>query len=276
MGNAHTVAIRFSLFLVSLPLLFFPAITVCRAAEPIDVVVYADESYPPYSYVERGEAQGIYAEIFRKAFSQMHGYHVQIKSVPWKRGLKMLEEGDAFALFPPYFRPTERPYVKYSTPVLSESVAVFCSEAITARVERKRWPEDFYGLRIGMNAGFSLGEGKFPQAIKDGSIVLDQQAKGNRENLTKLMLQRIDCYVNDRYSILWEWRHMNSEGLNRDGVKIVEAGLVSAEQGYLGYTARDNGRFPYKEDFMLQLNQIIENMRRTGEMQRIADLTLQQ
>jgi|GEM_PF-4324324 polar amino acid transport system substrate-binding protein len=45
--------------------------TRAQAAQPIDVVVYADEAYPPYSYAEKGEARGIYAEIFRKAFAQM-------------------------------------------------------------------------------------------------------------------------------------------------------------------------------------------------------------
>ena len=47
-------------------------------------------------------------------------------------------------------------------------------------------------------------------------------------------------------------------------------------RGYLGYTDGDNGRFPYKEDFILQLNKIIENMRRTGEISRITDGILEQ
>ena len=164
--------------------------------------------------------------------------------------------------------------MKYSTPVLSESVAVFCSAAIAEHAERKRWPEDFYGLRFGLNAGFSLGGEKFSKAVQDGHITLDQ-ANGSRINLEKLILQRIDCYMNDRFSILSEWRHMNAEGLNRDGVKIIDTGTIAVEQGYLGYTDRDNGRFPYKEDFIIQLNKIIENMRRTGEISRIVDRTLE-
>ncbi len=255
-------------------LLLAAAVTV-RAAPPVDVVVYADDAYPPYSYAEKGEARGIYAEIFRKAFAQMPEYHVEIKPVPWKRGLKMLETGEGFALYPPYFRPQERPYMKYSTPVLSESVAVFCSPAIAERVERKRWPEDFYGLRFGINAGFSLGGESFDKAVKSGQIIVDP-ASGNHVNLEKLNLQRIDCYMNDRFSILWEWRHMNAEGLNRDGAKIIETAIVGAEQGYLGYTERDNGRFAYKNDFIVEFNKIIEAMRRTGEIQRIAERMLEQ
>jgi polar amino acid transport system substrate-binding protein len=270
MGNFRTLIMK-----TILALLAICASATAWSSEPIDVVVFSDEAYPPYSYAENGEARGIYAEIFRKAFAQMPEYRVQIKPMPWKRGLKMLESGDGFALFPPYFRPQERPFMKYSTPILPESVAVFCSEAIAARVERKRWPEDYFGLRFGLNTGFSLGGEKFSQAVKDGHIILDQ-ANGNRINLEKLILQRIDCYMNDRFSILWEWRHMNAEGLNHDGVKIIDTGIVGVEQGYLGYTDRDNGRFPYKEDFIIQLNKIIENMRRTGEISRIVDRILEQ
>lgn len=255
--------------------LLLGAAAASQAAEPVNVVVYSDDAYPPYSYAEKGQARGIYAEIFRKAFAQMPEYHVEIKPVPWKRGLKMLESGEGFALFPPYFRPQERPYMKYSTPVLSESVAVFCGAAIAERVERKRWPEDFYGLRFGINAGFSLGGDSFYQAVKNGQIILDQ-ASGNHVNLEKLILQRIDCYMNDRFSILWEWRHMNAEGMNRDGTKIIETAVVSAEQGYLGYTDRDEGRFPYKNDFIVELNKVLESMRRTGEIQRITDRILEQ
>lgn len=265
---------RIASFLANVLLaLLLPA--AAHAAQPIDVIVYSDDSYPPYSYAEKGEAKGIYPEIFRKAFAQMPQYRVEIKPVPWKRGLKMLETGEGLALFPPYFRPLERPYVKYSAPVLAESVAVFCSAAIADRVERKRWPEDYFGLRFGINAGFSLGGDAFNQAAKNGQIILDPAA-GNRVNLEKLILQRVDCYINDRYSILWEWRHINAEGLNRDGAKIVETAVVAAEQGYLGYTDRDNGRFPFKEDFITELNKIIESMRRTGEIQRITDRILDQ
>ena len=70
----------------------------------IDVTVYGDDSYPPYSYVENGKLTGIYTAILKKVFSQMPDYNVSIHSIPWKRGLAEIEQGKIFALYPPYKR----------------------------------------------------------------------------------------------------------------------------------------------------------------------------
>jgi polar amino acid transport system substrate-binding protein len=73
-----------------------------RAAD-IPVTIYADAGYQPYSYAGKdGQAAGLYAEIVKVAFARMHGYRIDIKPVPWKRGMAMLKNGTAFALYPPY------------------------------------------------------------------------------------------------------------------------------------------------------------------------------
>jgi len=77
----------------------------------IDVEIYADDSYPPYSYNEGGELKGIYTEILKKAFSRMEGYKVKINAVPWKRALSYIERGKGFAIYPPYHRVEDRPYM---------------------------------------------------------------------------------------------------------------------------------------------------------------------
>ncbi|MFZ6778126.1 hypothetical protein ACO0LD_14945 [Undibacterium sp. Ji83W] len=47
---------------------------------------------------------------------------------------------------------------------------------------------------------------------------------------------------------------------------IVEAAVINQEQAYLGYTNRDNGRHPHKADFMRVLNQILIDMKKSGEL----------
>lgn len=256
------------LFILHVVFGVFPAL----AVEVIDVTIYADESYPPYSYKENGEAKGIYPAIFSKIFERMPGYKVHIKPVPWKRGLMLLETGQGLALFPPYNRPLERPYISVSEPVLTEQVVVFCSEAVMKSRKRQAvWPEDFYGLKIGMNAGFSVGGDKYKKALKDGKI-LEDQAPSNRSNILKLLLGRIDCYANDRLSILWEIERIKADGVYADNsVPIVEASVISQEQAYLGYTNRDDGHYPYKADFSRVLNQVLVEMKKSGEIQKIVE-----
>ncbi|MFZ6709849.1 substrate-binding periplasmic protein [Undibacterium sp. TC9W] len=242
------------------------------AADIIEVSIYADESYPPYSYKENGEARGIYPAIFSKAFERMPAYKVHIKPVPWKRGLMLMETGQGLALFPPYNRPLERPYLNNSEPVLTEQVVAFCSEnSMKGRKHPSSWPEDFQGLKVGINAGFQIGGDKYRKAVKDGKMFEDQ-APSNRSNILKLLLGRIDCYVNDRLSILWEIERIKADGVYADSSQaIVEAAVISQEQAYLGYTNRDNGRYPYKPDFMRALNQILTDMKKSGEIQKIVE-----
>ncbi len=239
----------------------------------IDVLVYCDDNYPPYSFEEKDEAKGIYTEILRTAFSKMKGYNIQIKPIPWKRGLKYLETGKGFALYPPYHRTKKRPYIwPYSIPILDERVVVFCREDILEKSLRPKWPEDYYKLTVGNNAGFELGGDKFWEAIKEGKISLDE-AKGNRENILKLGSRRIDCYINDQISILWELKQLKKSGKYDElkHAKIVEGATISKEQGYLGFTAMDKGKFHYKEDFVRKFNIAIYDMRKTGELQNIVD-----
>ncbi|MCH8622402.1 ABC transporter substrate-binding protein [Undibacterium sp. TS12] len=245
------------------------------AADPTEVTVYADESYPPYSYAENGEAKGVYPAIFVKAFERMPAYKVKIKPVSWKRGLMLLETGQGLALFPPYNRPLERPYITLSEPVLTEQVVVFCTENVMKTRKRlSAWPEDFYGLKIGINAGFSVGGDKYKKAVKESKLYEDQ-APGNRSNILKLLLGRIDCYANDRLSILWEIERIKADGLYAEGSQaIVETVVISQELAYLGYTNRDNGRYAYKTEFSRLLNQVLTEMKKSGEVQKIVEEVL--
>lgn len=71
----------------------FCMLTLALYPQNIDVVIYGDENYPPYSYVENGIFKGIYTEIIREAAKEIEGYNVELKPVPWRRGLKLIENG---------------------------------------------------------------------------------------------------------------------------------------------------------------------------------------
>ena len=120
-----------------------------QAQTPINVTVLCYASYPPYSYAENGAAKGLYSEILRAAFARMPGYRVSIRPVPWPRGLAALEKGTAFALFPPYHRPVERPWMDYSRPILEESVVAFVRSGLAQQRAIADFPGAYAGLRIG-------------------------------------------------------------------------------------------------------------------------------
>jgi polar amino acid transport system substrate-binding protein len=243
-----------------------------RAAD-IAVTIYADEGYPPYAYVEHGRPAGIYYNIVKTAAARLPGYKITIQPVPWKRGMDLLQRGDGFALYPPYKNTKDEPWTwPYSLPLYGEHVVAMCRKDVVTGKGTMRWPQDFFGLTVGNNAGFIVGGAAFEQAVADGNIKREE-GRDNRTNILKLELRRIDCYINDRVSIAWTRRQMMREGLYQQGtrhVELVEAAVIGTQSGHLGYTNRDKGTFAYKTDFATRFDRVIEQMKRRGEIDRIA------
>lgn len=244
----------------------------CFAARAADtaVTIYADAGYQPYSYAGRdGQPAGLYFEIVKVAFARMKGYRIAIKPVPWRRGMAMLKDGSAFALYPPYMNLKDEPHTwPYSLPLFEEIVVAVCAKDVAAK-PRPRWPEDFHGLTIGNNAGFRVGGDKFNRAVAEGHIKLEESSD-TRTNILKLGLKRIDCYINDRISIRWTQNQLVREGKLAAMPVGVEMAVIATEQGFLGFTDRDHGKFAYKTDFLKQFNAIVYDMKRSGEIERIA------
>jgi len=248
-----------------------------QTTESIPVTVYNDDSYPPYSYKENGGIKGIYVNILKTAFSRLDGYAVTIEPVPWKRGLEYIETGRGFAIFPPYYHPVDRPWMTYSTPILDEALTIFCN-ADVLKTPRPNWPQDYAGLTIGNNLGFAgIKEGQ-AEALAKYNITIEETA-GSEANLLKVALKRIDCYANDKLSVLWELQRLKAGGKYDPGgtqAEILEGATISSEQGHLGYTATDKGAFPYKADFVAQLDKILTAMKDSGEIQKIVDQFISQ
>ncbi|RDH41779.1 ABC transporter substrate-binding protein [Zooshikella ganghwensis] len=239
-------------------------------AEPVPVTLLGDHNYYPYSYVEHNKLKGLYPMIIRRVLSRMPHYHATLEGVPWKRGLKLLEKGKAFALFPPYKHEATRPYIApYSTPLLAETVAVFC-RADTLTTSRPRWPEDYYGLTVGINLGFELGGDAFWVAVKDKKIELKEYGS-NRLNLVKLLIAgQTDCYVNDRQAVLLSWNQLAQENC-RSLEPVEEGAIVSVEYGHLGYTNQAPERYPYKADFVQAFDHEVEALQHSGELQQLIE-----
>lgn len=60
----------------------------------VSVKIYGDDSYAPYSFLENGKVTGIYSVVLQKIFEQMPGYTVDLAALPWKRGLRLVENGE--------------------------------------------------------------------------------------------------------------------------------------------------------------------------------------
>lgn len=238
------------------------------------VTLLVDGNYPPYSYsTPEGRAAGIYPDILRAAEPQLLGYRLILKPQRWRRALAEVEAGRALAVVPPYYRPSERPWIgRYSVPLLEERVAVFCRHSVLVQHARERWPEDFQGLRFGVNLG-SLSAGRAFRQAAESNLVKVEEAPGTRSNLLKMLYGRIDCFAFDRISTLGELARMKRAGEYKEskGDGIAEGPILNQDTAHVGFTNRDQGRFPFKEDFADQLDAALESLRRSGEIERIVE-----
>ncbi len=246
--------------------------TMSWASPPIEVTILCDAGYPPYSYAEGDQAKGLYHDILRTAFARMPEYRVHIRPLPWARGLAELAKGRAFALYPPYFRPGERPWMDYSRPILREKLVVFVRAEVARTLPDERFPQAYGGLRIGQNRGFiNIVDQDYQLMLARGEL-RQIYSKDNRTNLAMLYRGRLDAYINDRRAVLWELDRMQRDGVfGGKGLDwVVEGPWLSGEQGHLGYTRVNSSAYPYKGDFKQRLDAILAELEREGSIVRLA------
>jgi polar amino acid transport system substrate-binding protein len=241
------------------------------ASPPIEVTILCDAGYPPYSYAEGDQAKGLYNDILRVAFARMPEYRVHMRPVPWARGLAELASGRAFALYPPYHRPGERPWMDYSRPILREKLVVFVRAEVAQALPDEGFPLAYGGLHIGQNRGFINILGQNYQLMLARGELQQVYGKDNRTSLAMLYRGRLDAYINDRRAVLWELERMHSDGVFDDkGLNwIVEGPWLTGEAGHLGYTRLNPRAYPYKEDFKKRLDAILADLEREGVIYRI-------
>lgn len=233
------------------------------------VTLYGDESYPPYSYVEAGVFKGIYVDFLRQVSGAMPGFRLQLSPVPWKRGLQMMQNGEAMGLFPPY-QFADRTYLApYSVALNAEHIVLMCHQAVMAR-PRVHFPADFAQLNIGINRGFAL-DNQLREAAREKRIRLEE-ANSNDANIRKLAARHIDCYANDQKAIVFSWHQLrNSPNASEDlkSLHLVEAFTLSEPTAHLALSANFNPA--YKTDFINQFNAAIVQLKRKGVMDALIE-----
>ncbi|MCW8334046.1 substrate-binding periplasmic protein [Vibrio paucivorans] len=233
------------------------------------MIIYSDDGYPPFSYSVKGKAAGIYPDIVREVANAMPEFEVTIKPIPWRRGLMLLENGQGFALLPPYSFPKKRPYIApYSQPILAEAVVVYCHQQVSEKLSKPLdWPSSFEGLRIGINSGYGLGGKAFWKMVQDGKIKI-REAKDTKANLLMLEARRNDCYLHVDLSVKWVMKQIIVQGELNNASWLVAAMEVDSQQGYLGYTAIAEN-YPYKQAFIERFNQVLLKQQQNGVVEKI-------
>jgi polar amino acid transport system substrate-binding protein len=256
--------------MISISTLFFACSL--YAAEPIKVTIYTDDDYEPYSYIDQGEAKGIYVDIIAAVFKKMPAYKVLIKAVPWARGKKMMEMGKGLGLADAYFHGHDWPYLyPYSISFGQEVLNVYCNEKVLSEL-KPQWPEDYAGLRIGRPSGFGgWGGPEFDEMVKNKTIKLEE-SKGGITQILKLGLGRVDCIVCEEVMFNLELRKAQENGIYKSNWAKPKLGAaVSINDLYIGYSKKaiQSGKYPFHMDFRQKFDSELFKMIQSGERDRI-------
>lgn len=248
--------------------LLWPNLIWAQAATPVTVIGMSD--YYPYSYLEDGEIKGIYPELLGTIFARMPEYFVTIELLPWKRGLALVKEHQRFAIFPPYKRLEDRPWMSvFSLPYMDEQVVVVCRKDQVNLANLKKFPEDYQGLTFGNNLGFLTPGPAFFELVKAGKIKLTE-FPSVLANLEQMRDGLITCYADDRLAIVAEAKKVVYRDSGADLNQImIETAVISTESVYLGFAEGSEKVFPYRDQFIKEFNQHLLQAKQSGLINKV-------
>lgn len=230
------------------------------------VLIVGDDDYPPYSYLENGRNQGIYHRILERVFAAMPEYDVEVRLYPWKRALRMVEQGRALGIVPPYLGYEERPYLApYSDPILEEVTVAWCRDDVGME-PGAAFPRDYDGITFGLNTGFHVVARPFQRAVQQGRVSVDP-VPGTQRNIERMLLGRVDCYINDRRSIIWTLHEIATQEGSARIKDVHEISEVARYAGHIGFSARR----AEARDFVARFNTELRRLRETGEIDAIVE-----
>lgn len=240
------------------------------------VVILADDSYPPYSYVENKQLKGIYVDIVNAAAQLMsEHYQVNLLGMPWKRALMKVEKGEVLAILPPYKHIEEREYIwPYSLAIMSETVVAYCQNNINIiDYFDGKFSAPLSVLNIGINSGYMIFSDDIKAAVADKRMMVWEN-KSTEANIMKLQSKRLDCYLNDRLAIQYELLMLtNTLRLNFDDV--AEALIVMSQTAHIGYSNSDNQKYSYKNDFINRMDDALQQVKNSPQYSEIIEKYIQ-
>lgn len=163
-------------------------ITLCgSSAFSKNVVTLANGEWPPY-HSKSMKHYGLASHLIKEAFA-LEGIDVEYQFLPWKRGMKMAENGElnGTALWRNQAEFQDEFY--YSDPVLMSETVFFHLKANPFHWHKF---EDLKGINIGGTLGYSYNE-DYRIAEKSKEYRIQRMAK-DELNFSMLLRKRIDIF----------------------------------------------------------------------------------
>ncbi len=195
------------------------------------VVKLVCEESPPFNYAENGATIGIASDIIRESYKRM-GYQVVFQQYPWARALAMAEEGMSDGIFCLYKTAEREKSFVYSDKIASDTQSFFVLK--DSKIHFNGRLQEMGSYSIGVTRDYSYGEA-FDEAVKTGVLAHIEAVSGIENNIEKLLIKRIDLFIEGEYLGLSKLKAMSLlDQVRVLDVKVNEPGL------YVGFSKKRN------------------------------------
>lgn len=169
-------------------ILFFLVLGIAAAPLRADPVIAIDNANPPFMYQQAGQAEGLYPVLLRAVFERA-GINVEIRAMPWKRALRMGENGKV-GIGGIYKTAPRLEVFDYSQPLFEEKLLIYVRKGAALKFDQV---SDLYGKRVGVIRGWSYTEA-LDEAIKTRRIDASQNSS-DEANFRMLASGRLDAVI---------------------------------------------------------------------------------
>lgn len=245
--RCRLIPLLFSLFFVGI------CIRPVSSAETLQLVTL---DYPPYEYSENGEVKGLAVNVVREVFRRLN-YKVEIKFLPWSRSLKLVELGQADAIFTAYRTPERELFLDYSNEILmSQEVSLFIRKGfeIPQNHDFANLAEYHFGARRGVSYG-----AKFDTAVEEGTLRSVYRVSDGNALIKLLLNKRVDIVPFNRLGAYYRFRKL---GVAKDVEEL--SSPIQSVPSYIAFSKKRN-----HAALRDQVDQVLKEMKLDGSYDRL-------
>ncbi len=174
--------------------------------------------YPPYEYLEDGEAKGIAVEIIREAVERTGVKQVNFEFFPWKRAIKFTKSGRSDILFNAGKNNERQQWGEYvKSPLIMQKYVLFKKKLAEIRINPNF--NNVGSQSIVIRQGYLYGTGPFRQALDNNKFAFIIKSKSTKQSVELLLGGRIDLLVGDYLPVM---HYIQQQGLS-DKINVVQA-----------------------------------------------------
>jgi polar amino acid transport system substrate-binding protein len=200
-------------------------------SEPLQILTLP---YPPYQYEENGQLKGFVAAIVKEVFKRMD-QPITITVYPFVRALKMIEDGEADAIFTFAKNPEREVFSDFPAEVLvDQKMSLFVPN--NSPISFDGGLSKLRQYQIGVVIGYRYGP-VFDEAVKNGILPNIQETNSPESNAKKLEAGRIDLWMSNREQPLFTIKKLGfSEAIKelKPEVQLIPSYIAFSKKRNLG------------------------------------------